>query len=129
MKILFIPSLKVFHAKHLPATLNEKPIYERKNQPLSGGYYLPVNFKAGDIDDKLMKMENANCPVCGIKTLSEKQYADIIEESKKINTPEEFYNFLLKNKEHIPIFYSKILKHTAANLENPEIVSMHDLFA
>lgn len=128
MKITFLPFSKLNIAPHTSACSKDSiKIDSEKSMPVF--YYMPLNFKGAiKIEDELKKLDNAHCPVCGIKTLSEEKYSEIIEESKNIKTPDDFLNLLKKNKEYIPVFYSKILKHTEASIKNPDVTSTDRLF-
>lgn len=128
MKITFLPSIRFFNAYHKQPQNKTEPDKNYSASPAGGLYYMPLSFH-GKVDEELMKAEGVHCPVCGIKMLSKEKYLNLIEESKKIEKPGEFFEFLNKNKEYIPDFYLKIIKHTAAMLEKPNVQTMNDLFA
>lgn len=127
MKITFLPSIRFFNAYHKQSQNKTEPDKNYSVSPANGLYYMPLSFH-GKVDEELMKAEGVHCPVCGIKMLSKEKYLNLIEESKKIEKPGEFFEFLNKNKEYIPDFYLKIIKHTEAMLENPNVQTMNDVF-
>ena len=107
MKITFLPFSKLNIAPHTSACSKDSiKTDSEKSMPVF--YYMPLNFKGAiKIEDELKKLDNAHCPVCGIKTLSEEKYSEIIEESKNIKTPDDFLNLLKKIKNTFLFFIQK----------------------
>lgn len=75
--------------------------------------YRPINFKGIDtiaFIGELKSLEDLHCPLCGTKMLSSNEANLILNEADKVDTPEQFCNFLDKHAEYINPELKAIIK-------------------
>ena len=129
MKIIFLPFIKYHNMQSLPLKHGDNSGKVPQNSTLPEAFYLPPGFGRTKVENELLTLQGLHCPVCGVKTLSKEEYNKLVEQSRDIKNPEEYIDFLQKNKEYIPKVYSKIIKHAQVQVNEHNVKTMDELFA
>ncbi len=94
--------------------------------------YKPINLEGIDtiaFIGELKSLDNIHCPLCGTKMLSEREFQQAMKLADRVNTPEEFCNFLEKYSSCIPSDLKGIIKDSKLmfyKLHNPQIEQFID---
>lgn len=125
MKISFLP---VFAQINSYQSHKNKPTITTQNiTQLPDTYYTPIYFGCNKCEkqtfqSQLENLSGVHCPSCGTVMLNKSEYKDLLEQAKNLQSPQEFVDFLNKNKQHTPPEYSHLIKtFNKLVLQNPNI--------
>lgn len=91
-----------------------------------GKDYVP-RFESVDLTP-VLDIGDVSCPVCGVKTLSDKKLQNIIEEVGNVDNPKDLVKLFELNKDYIPRTMRKMLLSNSDKYLNNSELTVHDYF-